>query len=121
MKTDKFYAQAVVNEYTVKEHGKAEQLHKLDNKAKFPARLTSYIIGVVSFILFVLGFLMAMSVMFPKTPVLFAIGIVLGSIGIIGMSINTLIYRKVEKIGKAKYANDIIALAKEVEEESIGE
>ena len=59
------------------------------------------------------GMCMSMKVIGSST-ISFILGIILGIIGIIGVSINYPIYKKILENSKAKYANDIITLAKKI-------
>jgi hypothetical protein len=45
------------------------------------------------------------------------LGIIIGVIGFIGMGVNYLIYKKLLKKGKEKYAFEIVELAKQISEE----
>ena len=116
MNTDKIYAEAVANEYSVKKTTKVVQLKKLDRKAKLPARLFGWIFGSLSTLILGLGMSLVMETL--GTGLSFIIsGSILGVIGIIGMIINYPIYKKIMKKNKEKYAGDIISIAKEITEE----
>lgn len=115
MNTDKIYAEAVANEYTKKDTSKVVALRKLDKKAKMPANIFAYSFGSAMALIFGIGMCLSMKVIGSGTNSL-ALGIILGIIGIIGVSINYPIYKKILENNKAKYANDIIALAKEIAE-----
>ena len=115
MNTDKIYAEAVANEYTKKDTSKVVALRKLDKKAKMPANIFAYSFGSAMALIFGIGMCLSMNVIGSGTNSL-ALGIILGIIGIIGVSINYPIYKKILENNKAKYANDIIALAKEIAE-----
>lgn len=47
MNTDKIYAEAIANEYSVKETSKVKALKRLDRKAKSTANIFGYTFGVV--------------------------------------------------------------------------
>lgn len=115
MNTDKIYAEAIANEYTKKDTSKVVALRKLDKKAKMPANIFAYSFGSVMALVFGVGMCLSMKIIGSGTISL-ALGIILGIIGIIGVSINYPIYKKILENNKAKYANDIIALAKEIAE-----
>lgn len=113
MNSDKIYAEAVANEYTKKETSKVVALKKLDKKAKAPANIFAYSFGIIMTLVFGLGMCLAMKVIGNGT-FLFVLGIILGIIGMIGVGVNYTIYKKILESNKAKYANDIITLAKEI-------
>ena len=115
MNTDKIYAEAVANEYTKKDTSKVVALRKLDKKAKMPANIFAYSFGSAMALIFGIGMCLSMKVIGSGANSL-ALGIIIGIIGIIGVSINYPIYKKILENNKAKYANDIIALAKEIAE-----
>ena len=79
MNTDKIYAEAVANEYAVKDESKVIALKKLDAKAKRPASVFAYTLGIASTLL--LGVGMCLSMVFDKL----VLGIVVGIIGIVAL------------------------------------
>ncbi len=113
MNTDKIYAEAIANEYSVKDTSKVVALKKLDRKVKLPSLIFAYSFGTIMALVFGLGMCLAMKVIGNGT-LMFVLGIV---IGIIGVSINYPIYRKMLETNKKKYAYDIIELAKQIAEE----
>mgnify|MGYP006934511225 FL=1 len=115
MNTDKIYAEAIANEYTKKDTSKVIALRKLDKKAKMPANIFAYSFGSIMALVFGVGMCLSMKVIGSGTISL-VLGIILGIIGITGVSVNYPIYKKILESSKAKYANDIIALAKEIAE-----
>lgn len=116
MNTDKIYAEAIANEYAHKDTTKVVQLKKLDAKAKRPANIFAYAFGIVSSLVLGVGMCLAMKVIGDGSAVSFGVGIGVGFLGILGVSINYPIYKKMLENGKAKYASDIIRLAKEIAE-----
>ena len=116
MNTDKIYAEAIANEYAHKDTTKVVQLKKLDAKAKRPANIFAYTFGVVASLVLGVGMCLAMKVIGDGSAVSFGVGIGVGLLGILGVSINYPIYKKMLEKGKAKYASDIIRLAKEIAE-----
>ncbi len=56
MNTDKIYAEAVANEYSVKASRKVVALQKLDRWVKRPARIAAVAVGISSLLLNTLGF-----------------------------------------------------------------
>ena len=114
MNTEKFYAEQIANEYAPKETGKVKALKKLDNKVKLPPLIFTYTFGIVFTLILGVGMCLAMEVIGPCTTLWFVLGIVIGCVGILGVSINYPIYKKMLASRKAKYAQDIIDLAKEI-------
>ena len=75
MNTDKIYAEQLANECAPKDTSKVVALRKLDARAKMPATIAVYTIGVI-----------------------------LGVLGIAGMAVNYPIYMRLLARGKEKYA-----------------
>lgn len=117
MNTDKIYAEAIANEYSVKKTSKVVALKKLDRKAKLPSKIFTYSFGIVTCLLLGVGMCLAMKVIGNGSNLLMAIGIIVGIIGILGMSCNYFIYKKILEHGKQKYSSDIINLANEISNE----
>lgn len=116
MNTDKIYAEAIANEYSVKETSKVKALKRLDRKAKSTANIFGYTFGVVMALVLGVGMCLSMNVIGGESLVTFIAGIIIGIVGIIGVSINYPIYKRLLENGKKKYAADIIMLAKEISE-----
>lgn len=114
MNTDKIYAEQLANEYAPKETSKVVALRKLDAKAKLPANIFTYTLGVVSALVFGTGMCLAMGQIGGGTQVSFIAGIIIGIIGMVGMSVNYPIYKRILESGKKKYAFEIMELAKEI-------
>lgn len=114
MNTDKIFAEQIANEYAPKDTSKVVALRKLDTKAKLPATIFTYSVGVVSALVFGMGLCLAMGQIGSGSTISFALGIVIGVIGMLGMGVNYPIYRKMLNKGKQKYAFDIMQLAKEI-------
>ena len=117
MNTDKIYAEAIANEYAVKDTRKVVQLKKLDHKAKMPATIFAYTFGIISALVFGTGMCLAMKVIGAASVTSVAIGIMIGLIGLGGVGVNYPIYKKLIEKGKKKYGSDILRLAKEISEE----
>lgn len=115
MNTDKIYAESIAKEYAPKENSKIMALRKLDNKAKLPATIFAYTFGILTTLLAGTGMCLAMQVIGSGT-VAMAAGIVIGIIGFAGCGMNYVIYKKLLKKNKAKYAFEIVQLAKEISE-----
>lgn len=116
MNTDKIYAEAIANEYSVKNTAKVVALRKLDRKVKRAPLIFTYTLGIVSALVLGVGMCFAMG-QFGGGAVHTAIGIVVGIIGIAGVSVNYPVYKKFLAKRKEKYAGDVIALAKEISAE----
>lgn len=116
MNTDKIYAESIAKEYAPKNNSKIIALRKLDAKAKMPATIFTYSCGIISALLFGTGMSLAMQVIGSGIGGMI-LGIVVGIIGLIGCGVNYPIYKKMLEKGKAKYAFEIVELAKEISEE----
>ena len=55
MNTDKIYAEQLANEYAPKDTSKVIALRKLDAKAKLPATVFTYSLGIISALVFGTG------------------------------------------------------------------
>ena len=114
MNTDKIYAEQIANEYAPKETSKVVALRKLDAKAKLPANIFTYTLGIVSALVFGTGMCLAMGQIGGRTDISFIAGIIIGIIGMAGMCVNYPIYKRILEKGKKKYAFEIMELAKEI-------
>lgn len=114
MNTDKIYAEQLANEYAPKDTSKVVALKKLDAKAKRPAMVFTYTLGVIAVLVFGTGMCLAMGRIGNGTPGSFVLGIIIGVLGMLGMSVNYPIYKKLLTRGKQKYAFEIMELAKEI-------
>lgn len=116
MNTDKIYAEQIANEYAPKDTSKVVALHKLDAKAKLPATVFTYSVGILSALVFGVGMCLTMGQIGNGTTGSFVLGIIVGVLGMAGMSINYPIYKRILANGKKKYAFEIMELAKEISE-----
>ena len=114
MNMDKIYAEQLANEYAPKDASKIIALKKLDRKAKLPATICAYSLGIIASLIAGLGMCLSMNVIGNGK---FILGIVFGIIGLAGIAMNYLLYLKLLKINKQKYAFEIVELAKEISEE----
>lgn len=114
MNTDKIYAEQLANEYAPKDTSKVVALRKLDVKAKRPANIFTYTLGVISALVFGVGMCLSMGQIGSGTTGSFVLGIIIGVIGMVGMGINYTIYKRMLENGKKKYAFEIMVLAKEI-------
>ena len=113
MNTDKIIAESIAKDYAPKEGSKLVALKKLDNKAKLPATIFTYSLGIVSALVFGTGMCLAMRVIGNSM----VLGILIGIIGLIGCGVNYPIYKKLLEKGKAKYAYEIVELARQISEQ----
>ncbi len=116
MNTDKIYAEQLANEYAPKDDSKVIALRKLDARAKLPATVFTYTLGVIAALVSGVGMCLSMKVIGGGTTAMFVFGVVVGIIGLLGMGVNYPIYRKLLAQGKRKYAYEITELAKEISE-----
>ena len=116
MNTDKIIAESIAKDYAPKESSKLVALKKLDNKAKLPATIFTYSCGIISALVFGTGMCLAMQVIGSGIGGMI-LGIVVGLIGLIGCGINYPIYKKMLEKGKAKYAYEIVELARQISEQ----
>ena len=113
MNTDKIWAESIAKDYAPKDSSKIVALKKLDNKAKLPATIFTYSCGIISALVFGTGVCLAMQVIGSSL----VLGIIIGIIGMIGCGINYPIYKKMLEKGKAKYAYEIVELARQISEQ----
>ena len=116
MNTDKIFAESIAKDYAPKDNSKIVALKKLDNKAKLPATVFTYTFGIISSLVVGTGMTLAMQVIGSGIFSMIA-GIIIGIIGFIGCGINYPIYKRMLEKGKAKYAYEIIELARQISEE----
>lgn len=117
MNTDKIYAEQLANEYAPKDASKIVALRKLDAKAKMPATIAVYTIGIVAALVMGMGMCLSMKVIGDGSTGMFVIGVVLGILGIAAAGINYPLYKKLIARGKEKYAYEIMELAREISEQ----
>ena len=113
MNTDKIYAEHLANEYAPKDDSKVIALRKLDARAKLPATVFTYSVGMISALIAGVGMCLSMNVIGNGSSVSFVLGVIIGLVGLAGMGINYPVYKKMLARGKQKYAFEIMELAKE--------
>mgnify|MGYP003508794077 CR=1 FL=1 len=116
MNMDKIIAESIAKDYAPKDDSKIVALKKLDNRAKLPAIIFAYSFGIASSLVVGIGMCLAMQVI-GNGIVSMALGIVIGVIGFIGCGVNYPIYKKKLERGKAKYAYEIVELARQISEQ----
>ena len=115
MNTDKILAEAIAKDYAPKDNSKLVALKKLDKKAKLPATIFTYTFGIISALIVGTGMSLAMQAIGSGITAIVA-GIIIGIIGFVLCGINYPIYKKMIEKGKAKYAYEIVELAREISE-----
>ena len=110
MNTDKILAEAIAKDYAPKDNSKIVALKKLDNRAKLPAIIFAYSCGITSALVFGTGMSLAMQVIGNSMVP----GIIVGIIGLIGCGANYPCYKKILEKRKAKYAYEIVQIAREI-------
>ena len=113
MNTDKIIAESIAKDYAPKENSKIKALKKLDNRAKLPSTIFTYSCGIISALVFGTGMCLSMQVIGSSM----VLGIIIGIIGLFGCGINYPIYKKMLEKGKAKYAYEIVELARQISEQ----
>ena len=113
MNTDKIYAESIAKDYAPKDNSKIVALKKLDNRAKLPATIFTYTWGIAFALVFGTGMSLAMQVIGNSM----VLGIIVGVIGLIGCGVNYPIYKRILGKGKAKYAYEIVELARQISEQ----
>ena len=111
-----FVVQNIRAQYTVKENTELDELRALDAKVKRPANIFAYTFGVISTLILGVGMCLSMQVIGNGKVAMIA-GIIIGIIGLVCCGINYPIYKKKLEKGKAKYAYEIVQLAKEIADE----
>lgn len=115
MNTDKILAESIAKDYAPKDSSKIVALKKLDAKAKMPATVFTYTFGIASALVLGTGMCLAMQVI-GGGAFWTAFGIGVGILGIAGCCVNYPIYKRMLKKGKAKYAYEIVELARQISE-----
>ena len=118
MNTDKAYAERIASEYAPKRDSKVAALKKLDARARRPAEILAYVLGILSALVLGVGMCLSMGVVGPGTGAALLGGIVLGLAGLAGAGLNYPLYRRLLERGKAKYAFEIMELAREISDEA---
>lgn len=114
---DKVYAKRIAEEYAPKTATKVVKLKKLDQKVKRPANIFTFTIGTICALIAGTGMSMIMTDFGLSGTTGLVLGIILGVVGFIGCGVNYLVYLKILKSRKEKYAFEITELAKEISEE----
>ena len=116
MNTDKIYAEQLANEYAPKNHSKVIALRKLDARAKLPATVFTYSLGICTALITGVGMCLSMRIIGSGSNAMFVLGVLIGIVGLAGMGLNYPLYKHLLAKGKQKYAFEIVELAKEISE-----
>ena len=116
MNTNKIYAESIAKDYAPKDNSKIIALKKLDAKAKLPATVFTYSFGIAAALVAGLGLCLSMQVIGHGLSHMI-LGIVIGIVGFTACGLNYPIYKKLLEKGKARYAYEIVQLAREISEE----
>ena len=116
MNTNKILAESIAKDYAPKDDSKIIALKKLDNRAKLPATVFTYSCGILSALVFGTGMCLAMQVIGGSLAGV-VLGCLIGTLGLVGCGVNYPIYKRLLEKGKAKYAYEIVRLAREIAEE----
>ena len=116
MNTDKIIAESIAKEYAPKDNSKIVALKKLDNHAKLPAIMFAYSFGIACSLVAGMGMCLAMQVIGSGMAGM-VLGIIIGAVGFIRCGMNYPIYKKKLEKGKAKYAYEIVELARQISEQ----
>lgn len=115
---DTVYAERIASEYDQKPASKLLALKKLDRKAKLPAQVFTYSFGVIGALILGVGMCLCMGVIGQGLSLAVPLGIVIGVVGIGMVSVNYPVYKKLLEKGRAKYAFEIMELAREITAET---
>ncbi len=114
MNTDKIYAEAIANEYSVKTSRKALALQKLDKWVKRPAKIVAVVWGIISSLLNISGLVILVDLPFSIVFSYKLLAFSVYSIGLIGMAVSPLVYKQIFEYRKRENAFDVIKLAREI-------
>ena len=116
MNTDKIIAESIAKDYAPKDNSKIIALKKLDRRAKLPALVFAYSFGIASSLVVGIGMCLAMQVLGSGRASM-VLGILIGIVSFVGCGVNYPVYKKKLEQGKAKYAYEIVELARQISEQ----
>lgn len=114
MNTDKAYAERIAADYAPKDTSKVVALRKLDRRAKRPAAICAYTVGIAAALLFGAGMCLSMGVIGKGTQLAMGIGILAGVAGLALAGVNYPLHRWLLQRSKERYAADIVRLAAQI-------
>ena len=100
------------NKYLPKEENKMEQLIRLDKQTERPGIIASLVVGIVGTLILGLG--MSCVLVWNSSIEVFIAGIIIGILGMGMAGLAYPVYKKVTEKERAKVANQILALSKEL-------
>ena len=100
------------NKYLPKEENKMEKLIRLDKQTERPGTTASLVIGIVGTL--ILGVGMSCIFVWNSNMGVFIAGIVIGIVGLLVAGVAYPVYKKVTEKERAKVADQILALSKEL-------
>lgn len=100
------------NKYLPKEEKKMEQLIRLDKQTERPGMIASLTIGILGMLIFGVG--MCCVLVWNNSMGVFIAGIVIGIVGLLVAGAAYPVYKKVTEKERAKVADQILALSKEL-------
>ena len=101
----------ILSSYVEKQPTKYDELKKLDQKVKRPAKIFAYIFGILGTLILGVGMCFCMDILLEG---LMAVGIVEGVVGIAMVCANYFIYKAIFNKNKQKYAQDIMNINNEI-------
>lgn len=102
--------EAIRKKYLPKEEDKMEMLRSLDRKAEKPGCIASIVLGVVGSLVLGVGMCCCM----VWGGILFIPGIIIGILGMVLAGLAYPVYRKITTEKRALYAEQILALTREL-------
>lgn len=115
MDTDKIYAETLASEYAPRDTSRVSALRRLDARAKLPATVLAYSLGIAGALVMGVGMCLSMGIL-AEGPGVSVAGVALGLVGLAAMAANYPVYKRVLARGKSRYAFEIVELAREVAE-----
>ncbi|MBQ3795166.1 MAG: hypothetical protein II842_02595 [Butyrivibrio sp.] len=103
--------EAIRRKYEDPKTDKFEQLKVLDKQADKRGMITALVLGIVGALILGTG----MSIVMEGSAALMVLGIIIGVVGIVVLSAAYPMYKKIVKEDRAKVADQILTLSKEIQ------
>ncbi len=103
--------EAIRRKYEDPKTDKFEQLKALDKQADKRGMITALVLGIVGALILGTG----MSIVMEGSAVFMILGIIIGVVGIVVLSAAYPLYKKIVKEDRAKVADQILTLSKEIQ------
>lgn len=113
-KAESRYVKKVRDEYAEKRPDKLDEFRALDKKAKLPAAITAYVLGIMGALMTGAGVCLILKIFGASLSFAMPLGIAAGCAGIVLLIADAFIYRAVLRAGKRKYGAKIVALGDEL-------